>query len=111
MDILKSGRSAMRHAASEGSTGLDWDWLPDKKSGKTIAGLSALAAAAACSTAYISTNLAEQGKKDPTPVIDGTDNLPQRCQVTLLTLVSINLQIKKWSTELSTILLAKYGKD
>ena len=77
MDILKSGRSAMRHAASEGSTGLDWDWLPDKKSGKTIAGLSALAAAAACSTAYISTNLAEQGKKDPTPVIDGTDNLPQ----------------------------------
>lgn len=51
MDILKSGRSAMRHAASEGSTGLDWDWLPDKKSGKTIAGLSALAAAAACSTA------------------------------------------------------------
>jgi len=67
----------MRHAASEGSTGLDWDWLPDKKLGKTIAGLFAIAAAATCSTAYISTNLAEQGKKDPTPVIDGTDNLPQ----------------------------------
>ena len=77
MDILKSGRPAMRHAASEGSTGLDWDWLPDKKLGKTIAGLFAIAAAATCSTAHISTNLAEQGKKDPTPVIDGTDNLPQ----------------------------------
>ena len=77
MDILKSGRSAMRHAASEGSTGLDWGWLPDKKSGKTIAGLSALAAAATCSTAHISTNLAEQGGKDPTTATDQNNSLPQ----------------------------------
>lgn len=67
----------MRHAASEGSTGLDWDWLPDKKSRKTIVGLSALAAAAACSTAYISTNVAEQGKKDPTTATGQIDDLPQ----------------------------------
>lgn len=68
----------MRHAASEGSTSLDWDWLPDKKFGKTIAGLSVLAAAATCSTAHISTNLAEQGEKDPTTVTDqNNDDLPQ----------------------------------
>lgn len=52
-------------------------WLPDKKSGKTIAGLSALAAAATCSTAYISTNVAEQGKKDPTTATGQIDDLPQ----------------------------------
>lgn len=67
----------MRHAASEGSTSLDWDWLPDKKSRKTIAGLSALAATAACSTAYISTNVAEQGEKDPTTATGQIDDLPQ----------------------------------
>lgn len=67
----------MRHAASEGSTSLDWGWLPDKKSGKTIAGLSALAAAATCSTAHISTNLAEQGEKDPTTATDQNNSLPQ----------------------------------
>lgn len=77
MGILESGRPAMRHAASEGSTGLDWGWLPDKKSGKTIAGLSALAAAATCSTAHISTNLAEQGGKDPTTATDQNNSLPQ----------------------------------
>ena len=68
----------MRHAASEGSTSLDWGWLPDRKSGKTIAGLSALAAAAACSTAYISTNVAEQGKKDPTTATDQNDAMRRR---------------------------------
>ena len=77
MGILKSGRPAMRHVASEGSTSLDWGWLPDKKSGKTIAGLSALAAAATCSTAHISTNLAEQGGKDPTTATDQNNSLPQ----------------------------------
>lgn len=67
----------MRHAASEGSTSLDWGWLPDKKSGKTIAGLSALAAAATCFTVCTSMDLATHGEKDPTPVTDRTDNLPQ----------------------------------
>lgn len=67
----------MRHAASERSTSLDWDWLPDKKSGRTIAGLFAIAAAATCSTAHISTNLAEQGKKDPTTATDQNNSLPQ----------------------------------
>lgn len=67
----------MRHAASEGSTSLDWDWLPDKKSGKTIAGLFTIAVAATCSTAHISTNLAVQGEKDPTTATDQNDGLPQ----------------------------------
>ena len=67
----------MRHAASERSTSLDWDWLPDKKSRKTIVGLSALAAAAACSTAYISPNVPEQGQKDPTTATGQIDDLPQ----------------------------------
>ena len=77
MGILKSGRPAMRHVASEGSTSLDWGWLPDKKSGKTIAGLSALAITMTCFTVCTSVNLAAHGEKGPTPVIDGTDNLPQ----------------------------------
>lgn len=77
MGILKSGRPAMRHAAPEGSTSLDWGWLPDKKFGKTIAGLSVLAAAATCSTAHISTKLAVQGEKDPTTATDQIDDLPQ----------------------------------
>ena len=67
----------MRHAASEGSTGLDWDWLPKKELRKPIAFLAALATAATCFTACTSVDLAAHGGKDPTPVIDGTDNLPQ----------------------------------
>lgn len=67
----------MRHAASEGSTGLDWDWLPKKELRKPIVALSALAAAATCSTAHISTNLAEQGGKDPTTATDQNNSLPQ----------------------------------
>lgn len=67
----------MRHVASEGSTSLDWGWLPDKKSGKTIAGLSALAITMTCFTVCTSVDLAAHGEKGPTPVIDGTDNLPQ----------------------------------
>ena len=77
MGILKSGRPAMRHVASEGSTSLDWGWLPDKKSGKMIAGLSALAITMTCFTVRTSVDLAAHGEKGPTPVIDGTDNLPQ----------------------------------
>ena len=77
MGILKSGRSAMRHAASEGSTGLDWDWLPKKELRKPIVALSALVVAVTCSTVRASMEFAEHGKKDPTPVIDGTDDLPQ----------------------------------
>ena len=67
----------MRHAASEGSTGLDWDWLPKKELRKPIVVLSALVVAVTCSTVHESMDLAAHGGKDPTPVIDGTDNLPQ----------------------------------
>lgn len=67
----------MRHAASEGSTGLDWDWLPKKELRKPIGALSALVVAATCSTVCTSMELATNEEKDPTPVIDGTDNLPQ----------------------------------
>ena len=77
MGILKSGRPAMRHAASEGSTGLDWDWLPKKELRKPIVALSALVVAATCSTVHESVDLATHGEKDPTPVTDRTDNLPQ----------------------------------
>lgn len=66
----------MRHAASEGSTGLDWDWLPKKELRKPIAFLAALATAATCFTARISTEFAAN-EEDPTPVTDRTDNLPQ----------------------------------
>ena len=67
----------MRHAASEGSTGLDWDWLPKKELRKPIVVLSALVVAATCSTVHESMDLATHGEKDPTPVTDRTDNLPQ----------------------------------
>lgn len=67
----------MRHAASEGSTGLDWDWLPKKELRKPIVVLSALVVAATCSTVHESVDLATHGEKDPTPVTDRTDNLPQ----------------------------------
>lgn len=67
----------MRHAASEGSTGLDWDWLPKKELRKPIGALSALVVAATCSTVHESMDLATHGEKDPTPVTDRTDNLPQ----------------------------------
>lgn len=76
MDILKSGRSAMRHAASEGSTGLDWDWLPKKELRKPIVALSALVVVATCSTVRASMEFAAN-EEDPTPVTDRTDNLPQ----------------------------------
>lgn len=74
MDILESGRSAMRHAAAKRHEVPSW--LPDKKFGRTIVGLSALAAAVTCSTAHISTNLAEQGK-NPTTATDQNNSLPQ----------------------------------
>ncbi|MBB1559169.1 hypothetical protein HG438_002600 [Candidatus Saccharibacteria bacterium] len=64
----------MRHAAAKRHEVPSW--LPDKKFGKTIAGLSALAAAATCSTAHISTNLAEQGE-NPTTATDQNNSLPQ----------------------------------
>ena len=67
----------MRHAASERSTGLDWDWLPKKELRKPIVALSALVVAATCSTVHESVDLATHGEKDPTPVTDRTDNLPQ----------------------------------
>lgn len=77
MGILEFDRPAMRHAASEGSTGLDWDCLPKKELRKPIVVLSALVVAATCSTVHESMDLATHGEKDPTPVTDRTDNLPQ----------------------------------
>ena len=77
MDILKSGRPAMRHAASEGSTGLDWDWLPKKELRKPIGALSAIVVVATCSTVRASMEFAANEAEDPTPVTDRTDNLPQ----------------------------------
>jgi len=65
----------MRHAAPKKHEVPSW--LPEEKFGKTIVGLSALAAAATFSTVCISIDLATYGEKNPTPVIDGTDNLPQ----------------------------------
>ena|GEM_PF-694504 len=66
----------MRHAASEGSTGLDWDWLPKKELRKPIVALSALVVVATCSTVRASMEFAAN-EEDPTPVTDKTDNLPQ----------------------------------
>ena len=66
----------MRHAASEGSTGLDWDWLPKKELRKPIVALSALVVVAPCSTVRASMEFAAN-EEDPTPVTDRTDNLPQ----------------------------------
>ena len=76
MGILEFGRPAMRHAASEGSTGLDWDWLPKKELRKPIGALSAIVVAATCSTVRASMEFAAN-EEDPTPVTDRTDNLPQ----------------------------------
>ena len=77
MGILESGRPAMRHAASEGSTGLDWDWLPKKELRKPIVALSALAVTMTCFTVRASMEFAANEEEDPTPVTDRTDNLPQ----------------------------------
>ena len=66
----------MRHAASEGSTGLDWYWLPKKELRKPIVALSALVVVATCSTVRASMEFAAN-EEDPTPVTDRTDNLPQ----------------------------------
>ena len=66
----------MRHAASEGSTGLDWDWLPKKELRKPIVALFALVVVATCSTVRASMEFAAN-EEDPTPVTDRTDNLPQ----------------------------------
>ena len=67
----------MRHAASEGSTGLDWDWLPKKELRKPIGALSAIVVVATCSTVRASMEFAANEEEDPTPVTDRTDNLPQ----------------------------------
>ena len=75
MDILKSDQPVGRHAAAKRYEVPSW--LPDKKSGKTIVGLFALAVTMSCFTVRTSVDLAAHGGKDPTPVIDGTDNLPQ----------------------------------
>lgn len=75
MGILKSGQPVGRHAAPKKHEAPSW--LPDKKSGRTIAGLSALVVVTTCSTVCTSMEFAANGEKDPTPVIDGTDNLPQ----------------------------------
>lgn len=75
MGILESDQPVGRHAAAKRHEVPSW--LPDKKFGKTIVGLSALAVTMTCFTVRTSVDLAAHGGKDPTPVIDGTDNLPQ----------------------------------
>ena len=75
MGILKSDQPVGRHAAAKRHEVPSW--LPDKKFGKTIVGLSALAVTMTCFTVRTSVNLATHGEKDPTPVTDRTDNLPQ----------------------------------
>ena len=66
----------MRHAAPEGSTSLDWDWLPKKELRKPIAFLAALATAATCFTARISTEFA--ANQDENPATSGqVDDLHQ----------------------------------
>ena len=76
MGILKSGRPTMRHVASEGSTSLDWGWQPKKELRKPIAFLAALATAATCFTARISTEFA--ANKDKNPATSGqVDDLHQ----------------------------------
>lgn len=67
----------MRHAASEGSTGLDWDWLPKKELRKPIGALSALVVVATCSTVRASMELATNEEGDSTTVTDQIDDLPQ----------------------------------
>lgn len=75
MGILKSGQPVGRHAAPKKHEVPSW--LPDKKFGKTIVGLSALAVTMTCFTVRTSVDLDAHGGKDPTPVIDGTNDLPQ----------------------------------
>lgn len=75
MDILKSDQPVGRHAAAKRHEVPSW--LPDKKFGKTIVGLSALAVTMTCFTVRTYVDLATHGEKDPTPVTDRTDNLPQ----------------------------------
>ena len=75
MGILKSDQPVGRHAAAKRHEAPSW--LPDKKFGKTIVGLSALAVTMTCFTVRTSVDLATHGEKDPTPVTDRTDNLPQ----------------------------------
>lgn len=75
MDILKSDQPVGRHAAAKRHEVPSW--LPDKKFGKTIVGLSALAVTMTCFTVRTSVDLATHGEKDHTPVTDRTDNLPQ----------------------------------
>lgn len=75
MGILKSDQPVGRHAAAKRHEVPSW--LPDKKFGKTIVGLSALAVTMTCFTVRTSLDLATHGEKDPTPVTDRTDNLPQ----------------------------------
>ncbi len=75
MGILKSDQPVGRHAAAKRHEVPSW--LPDKKFEKTIVGLSALAVTMTCFTVRTSLDLATHGEKDPTPVTDRTDNLPQ----------------------------------
>ena len=75
MGILKSDQPVGRHAAAKRHEVPSW--LPDKKFGKTIVGLSALAVTMTCFTVRTSVDLATHGEKDPNPVTDRTDNLPQ----------------------------------
>ena len=75
MGILKSDQPVGRHAAAKRHEVPSW--LPDKKFGKTIVGLSALAVTMTCFTVRTSVDLATHGEEDPTPVTDRTDNLPQ----------------------------------
>lgn len=75
MGILKSDQPVGRHAAAKRHEVPSW--LPDKKFGKTIVGLSALAVTMTCFTVRASMEFAANEEKDPTPVTDRTDNLPQ----------------------------------
>ncbi len=75
MGILKSDQPVGRHAAAKRHEAPSW--LPDKKFGKTIVGLSALAVTMTCFTVRASMEFAANEEEDPTPVTDRTDNLPQ----------------------------------
>lgn len=74
MGILKSDQPVGRHAAAKRHEVPSW--LPDKKFGKTIVSLSALAVTMTCFTVRASMEFAAN-EEDPTPVTDRTDNLPQ----------------------------------
>ena len=75
MGILKSDQPVGRHAAAKRHEVPSW--LPDKKFGKTIVGLSALAVTMTCFTVRASMEFAANEEEDPTSVTDRTDNLPQ----------------------------------